>query len=110
MNVWPVIHREMRAEARNPHHHWLRLTSAAAVLAYFFVIARGYAGPPSYFGRRLFGALLQSSVLFTLLLTPQLTADCPSPQKGEGEPGLLFLAPVGAGGSVLGKGLGHLLR
>ena len=26
MNVFPVIERELRAEARNSYHHWLRLT------------------------------------------------------------------------------------
>ena len=35
MTVLPVIERELRAEARNSYHHWLRLTSATAVLIYF---------------------------------------------------------------------------
>ncbi len=34
MTVLPVIERELRAESRNSHHHWLRLTSAAAVMIY----------------------------------------------------------------------------
>jgi len=37
MTVLPVIERELRAEARNSYHHWLRLTSATAVLIYFYV-------------------------------------------------------------------------
>src|SRR5438876_10127626 len=110
VNVWPVIQRELRAEARNPHHHWLRLTSAAAVLAYFFIITRDYNGPPSYLGRRLFAGLFHSSILFTLVLTPQLTADCLSREKREGTLGLLFLTPLTAAEIVLGKSLVHLLR
>ena len=37
MNVLPVIERELRAEARNSYHHWLRL-GLAAIGAFCFAI------------------------------------------------------------------------
>ena len=57
MTVLPVIERELRAEARNSYHHWLRLTSTTAVLIYFYLIAQGYERPAPWLGRRLFQAL-----------------------------------------------------
>ena len=110
MTVLPVIERELRAEARNSYHHWLRLTSATAVLIYFYLIARDYAGPAPWLGRRLFEALAQSSVLMTLVVTPLLTADCLSREKREGTLGLLFLTPLTSLEIVVGKSLVHLLR
>jgi ABC-type transport system involved in multi-copper enzyme maturation permease subunit len=110
MTVLPVIERELRAEARNSYHHWLRLTSATAVLIYFYLIARDYEGPAPWLGRRLFQALAQSSVLMTLVVTPLLTADCLSREKREGTLGLLFLTPLTSLEIVVGKSLVHLLR
>jgi ABC-type transport system involved in cytochrome c biogenesis permease component len=110
MTVLPVIERELRAEARNSYHHWLRLTSATAVLIYFYLIARDYQGPAPWLGRRLFQALAQSSVLMTLVVTPLLTADCLSREKREGTLGLLFLTPLTSMEIVVGKSLVHLLR
>jgi len=110
MTVLPVIERELRAEARNSYHHWLRLTSASAVLVYFYLIARDYEGPAPWLGRRLFQALAQSSVLMTLVVTPLLTADCLSREKREGTMGLLFLTPLTSLEIVVGKSLVHLLR
>ena len=110
MTLLPVIERELRAEARSPYCHWLRLTSATAALLYFWIVARDYDGPASLLGRRLFGALLPASILLTLVLTPQLTADCLSREKREGTLGLLFLTSLTATEIVLGKSLVHLLR
>ena len=110
MTVLPVIERELRAEARNSYHHWLRLTSATAVLIYFYLLVRDYAGPAAWLGRRLFQALAESSVLITLVVTPLLTADCLSREKREGTLGLLFLTPLTSLEIVVGKSLVHLLR
>jgi ABC-type transport system involved in multi-copper enzyme maturation permease subunit len=110
MTVLPVIERELRAEARNSYHHWLRLTSATAVLAYFFLIAWDFGGPVPWLGQRLFQALAESSVLMTLVVTPLLTADCLSREKREGTLGLLFLTPLTPLEIVVGKSLVHLLR
>jgi len=110
MTLLPVIERELRAEARNSYHHWLRLTSATAVLIYFYLIARNYEGPAPWLGRRLFHALMQSSVVMTLAVTPLLTADCLSREKREGTLGLLFLTPLTSLEIVVGKSLVHLLR
>src|SRR5439155_17162981 len=110
MTLLPVIERELRAEARSPYCHWLRLTSATAALLYFWIVARDYDGPASLLGRRLFGALLPASILLTLVLTPQLTADCLSREKREGTLGLLFLTSLTETEIVLGKSLVHVLR
>ena len=90
MTLLPVIERELRAEARNSYHHWLRLTSTTAVLIYFYLIAQGYERPAPWLGRRLFQALAQSSVLMALVVTPLLTADCLSREKREGTLRLLY--------------------
>lgn len=110
MNIWPVIQRELRAEARNPYHHWLRLISAAGVLAYFYAVSRNYGGPGSLLGQTLFGALTESSLIITAVLTPQLTADCLSREKRDGTLGLLFLTPLTAREIVMAKSAVHLLR
>ena len=64
MTVQPVIDRELRAEARNSYPHWQRLTSATAVLVYFYLIARDYQGPTPWLGRRLFQAVAERRFLF----------------------------------------------
>jgi ABC-type transport system involved in multi-copper enzyme maturation permease subunit len=110
VNVLPVIQRELRAEARNPHHHWLRLIGAAVVLVYFYAVSRDYRGPGSLLGQTLFGALAVSSMIITAVLTPQLTADCLSREKREGTLGLLFLTPLKAREIVIAKSAVHLLR
>src|ERR1044071_7214708 len=110
MTVLPVIERDRRAEARNSYHHWLRLTSATAVLGYLFLIAWDFGGPVPWLGQRLFQALAESSVLMTLVVTPLLTADCLSREKREGTLGLLFLTPLTPLEIVVGKSLVHLLR
>jgi len=110
MTFLPVIDRELRAEARSPYHHWLRLTGAGAVLVYFVAVAQGFDGPSSFLGRQLFGALASASILLTLVLTPQLTADCLSREKREGTLGLLLLTPLTSSEIVVGKSVVHLLR
>jgi len=106
----PIVERELRAEARSLHHHWLRLASALAVLMLLFLVSVDHAGPASLLGRRLMGVITFASVGMTLVVAPLLTADCLSREKREGTLGLLFLTPLTARELVVAKSLVHLLR
>lgn len=110
MNVWPVIHRELRAEARHPFNHWLRVLSASALLGVFATMIRDQPANASERGAELFGNLNTALFAAIWLLVPLLTADCISRERRDGTLGLLFLTPLSARGVVVGKSLIHALR
>lgn len=126
MTVFPVIVRELRAQARQPSAYWLRIAAAAAAVAIFGVLLairdwneswavaqattkRG-VNPFSGFGAVLFGHLNATIFVCNCLLAPLLTADCISREKRDGTLGLLFLTPLKPGGIVIGKAFVHALR
>jgi ABC-type transport system involved in cytochrome c biogenesis permease component len=126
MTVFPVIVRELRAQARQPLTYWLRVLAAGAVLGMFgfllllmsrseemwAVTSTGTGGinPFSGFGTLLFGYLNSTLFVCNCLLAPLLTADCISREKREGTLGLLFLTKLNAAGIVIGKAFVHTLR
>ncbi|HVY70688.1 MAG TPA: hypothetical protein VHH73_12220 [Verrucomicrobiae bacterium] len=110
MNVWPVIVRELRAEARRPFNYWLRVGAAAlaiVVLGLTLVLDRRVAADV---GRSIFQHLNFSLFAAIWIFVPLLTADCVSQERREGTLGLLFLTPLTSLGIVLGKCLVHLVR
>ncbi len=138
--MWPVIIRELHAEARHPFTYWLRSLGAAALLlvgGYHalhrsisvvrspFVITGGgtvtYASGGTFFakgsspssmneGGTLFARLHLTLFFAIWILGPLITADCISRERREGTLGLLFLTPLTARGIVLAKALAHGLR
>jgi hypothetical protein len=122
LNCWPVIVRELRAEARRPTNYWLRVFGAAAFLvAFWLAVSRDAAATPARFagvtsnpigqlGQVTFGYLNVALFATIWLLGPLMTADCLSREKREATLGLLFLTPLTAGGVVIGKSLTHGVR
>lgn len=109
MNVWPVIARELRSQARQPFTYLVRLYAGAAlvVVAWFFSLQ---PESPTNNGASLF-VWLHRTLLFAIwLLIPLGAADCISQERREGTLGLLFLTPLTARGIVLAKAAAHSLR
>ena len=106
MNALPVIVRELRAEARNPATHSVRLAGAAillGLLAFLWLTTRN--GPN--LGDLLFGRLHLALNLAIWLLVPWLASDCISRERRENTLGLLFLTPLSPFDIVVAKGLVH---
>src|ERR1051326_984026 len=110
MSVWPVIERELRAEARHAFTYWLRALSASVSLIIFAVMMIEPGGNASALGAKLFGNLNTALFGAIWLLVPLFTADCLSREQREGTLGILFLTPLTARAVVIGKGLIHALR
>ncbi len=109
MNVWPVITRELRAQARQPFTYWLRVIGLLAVLgaAGAFSLESGLT-PGS--GGRLFAFLHGALLLSIWVLVPMSVADCLSQERREGTLGLLLLTPLRPWDIVLAKAAAHALR
>ncbi|MBU6401852.1 MAG: hypothetical protein KGS61_16160 [Verrucomicrobia bacterium] len=110
MNAGPVIVRELRAEARRPVNHWLRLLAAGAGIAVGVSLLASSRLPPMLLGGHLFATLHTALFLTFLVVVPLMTADCVSQERREGTLGLLFLTPLTALDIVAGKSLVHIVR
>lgn len=134
VTLLPVIGRELRAEARRPFTHSLRVLGAGALIlvatwVFFtdYVAAvnlarrmarhglafRGVApgqNPNGDLGMILFGDLHATLFITLWVLVPLLTADCINREKREGTLGLLFLTPLTSTGIVVGKSVAQGLR
>lgn len=107
-----MVQRELREGSRRPFNHWLRVGSALAGMALFYVnlAILGRNAPEAMVGAQLFSSL--HILLLTLIccIVPTMTADCISREKREGTLGLLFLTGLTPAGIVLGKSLVQALR
>lgn len=109
MNVWPVIVRELRQQARQKFTFTLRgvgaglMTIAAALFSFQFSF-----GP--YLGGWLFAGLHITLFYVIWVLVPLSASDCISRERREGTLGLLFLTPLRAREIVMAKALAHGLR
>ena len=92
MNVWPVITRELRAQARQSFTFTLRLYGVTALLAVtcFVVLQPEFTASD---GPRLFVWLHRTLLAAIWILIPLSAADCLSRERREGTLGLLFLTP-----------------
>jgi ABC-type transport system involved in cytochrome c biogenesis permease component len=125
VTLFPVIARELAAQARQPFTYWLRVIGAGGLALAFGLTAVSYTpgswawqnpgralgmGSVALFGAELFGNI--NATIFTVLwlLVPLLSADAISRERREGTLGLLFLTPLRAAEVVLGKSLVHVLR
>ncbi len=130
MSVWPVIGRELRAQARQPLTYWLRMIggiSLACALGFAFwklnttqswIAARPWFGPGGNalanpfqtFGAALFGELNLFMFGAIWLFVPLAAADAISRERREGTLALLYLTELRSLGIVLGKAFVHMLR
>jgi ABC-type transport system involved in multi-copper enzyme maturation permease subunit len=108
VNLWPIIIRELRSQARAPLTYWLRVIGIGSILGVMALV--DLEGAPSELGGRLFGRLNATLFVSIWILVPLLTADTISREKREGTLGLLFLTPLKPAGIVLGKSLIQTLR
>lgn len=109
MNVWPVIIRELRAQARQVFTYWLRALGGTVLLIGAMIIVREYQDE-SDLGGILFSRLHLLCYLAIWLLVPLGAADCISRERREGTLGLLFLTPLKPAHIVMAKGIAHCLR
>jgi ABC-type transport system involved in multi-copper enzyme maturation permease subunit len=130
MSILPVIIRELRAQARQPLTHWLRIVGgisvvgaiAAAlwsvrVISYHAtglstIFPSGGPGPNQFqsFGTTLFSKM--NLFIFTAiwLFVPLASADALSRERREGTLPLLYLTELRSMGIVVGKCFVHMLR
>jgi len=111
MNVWPVIQRELRAQARHRATYWSRVYGGL-LLVLVFAAVMGFAAETdsARLGSVLFGNLHTVMVAAIWFIVPLMTADCIARERREGTLGLLFLTPLTPAGVALGKSLLHALR
>lgn len=111
MNVWPVVQRELRAQARHRGTYWSRVYGGL-LLVLVFAAVMGFAGEmdSARLGSVLFGNLHTVMVAAIWFITPLMTADCIARERREGTLGLLFLTPLTPAGVAVGKSLLHALR
>jgi ABC-type transport system involved in multi-copper enzyme maturation permease subunit len=108
MNIFPIIIRELRAEARHPANYAIRTFGATILTAFlaFFLLDQDNTQS----GGNAFRALTLIIFCAIWMVVPLLTADCLSREKREGTLGLLFLTPLKPIEIVLGKGTIHAIR
>lgn len=109
MNLLPVIARELRAQARQPFTHLLRVLGVVALLAGGFLWP-GERGLSPRDGIELFAQLHRTLFLAIWVLVPLGAADCLSRERREGTLPLLLLTPLRPAEIVVAKGLAHGLR
>jgi ABC-type Na+ efflux pump permease subunit len=110
VNAGPVILRELRAEARRPVNHWLRVLAAGAGVAVSGIVTASSRLGPTLLGGSLFADLHTTLFITFLVVVPLMTADCVSQERREGTLGLLFLTPLTAPDIIVGKSLVHIVR
>lgn len=109
MNVFPVIVRELRSQARQRFTFSLRELGVFAMLAAggMFSLGNPFAARS---GGELFAYLHRTLFFAIWILVPLSAADCISRERREGTLGLLFLTPLKPTDIVIAKGLAHGLR
>ena len=130
MSVIPVIVRELRAQARQPLTHWLRVAGGisvvGAIVAALWAVgettyqANGlsmiapFAGPArnqfQTFGTTLFSKMNLFIFTSIWLFVPLASADALSRERREGTLPLLYLTELHSVGIVVGKSFVHFLR
>ena len=130
MSILPVIMRELRAQARQPLTHWLRIVGGisvvgAIVAALLAMRAEQYrasglntmfpfAGPVQNrfqsFGTTLFSKMNLFIFAAIWLFVPLASADALSRERREGTLPLLYLTELRSLGIVVGKCFVHMLR
>ncbi len=106
----PIVHREVRLQARQRLTPLLRVTGAALLMgACWWVTRRDPSGRLAN-GLGVFIGLNKLLLVALWILGPILTADCLSRERREGTLDLLFLTPLRDRDLILGKAAGHALR
>jgi ABC-type transport system involved in multi-copper enzyme maturation permease subunit len=110
MLLWPVIERELRAQARRPFTFWGRvLTGVIATFIFYTLTERRYR-LPSDMGHNVFMGLHLCFLAFLWVGVPLMICDVIAREKREGTLGLLFLTPLTPTAIVLGKIFAHAWR
>jgi ABC-type transport system involved in multi-copper enzyme maturation permease subunit len=109
--MWPVIQRELRAQARSPMNWRLRLIAVGLATGYLWLLHLStpltLAGTA---GSRIFYTLHAFALAGIFILCPLLTSDGISRERREGTLFLLFLTPLKSVDIVMGKLAAQALR
>jgi ABC-type transport system involved in multi-copper enzyme maturation permease subunit len=108
-NVWPVVVRELREQARARATLLLRLLAAGLAMAGLWLAGAGGLLAPGL-GLQAFLALNVGAALALALICPALTADAVSRERREGTLALLWLCPVRPRDLLAGKLAAEALR
>ncbi|HEY9173357.1 MAG TPA: ABC transporter permease subunit, partial [Verrucomicrobiae bacterium] len=105
MTFLPIVERELRAAARRPVTHWLRLGVALLGFAATLLVLSNSRrmGNSVQVGSAIFTAISISALGFCLMAGPFLTADTLTSEKREGTLGLLFLTDLRPFDIISGK-------
>jgi ABC-type Na+ efflux pump permease subunit len=106
--IWPVVHRELRAGARRPLNHWLRVLAVIVGVIGLHVAATN--APITTVGNRIFVELHRLLMFLILCVVPAITADCIARERREGTLGLLFMTPLRSWEIVIGKAAVQVLK
>ena len=107
--MWPLLQRELRAEAHRPLSRWLRVGTAAI----FFVIldlALNTIQQPERVARQLFPWLHTGLLLIPWIVAPLLTSELLATEKQEGTLAVLLLTPLSLQSVLRAKTLALTLR
>ena len=114
----PVLHRELRAAARNWSTYWLRVIAGLGISLLLLGVLIGEtfrwggAGglPSSFLGGILLAGFHSGLMVFFAFACPVATADTLARERREGTLGLLFLTTLTPLDVVIGKTVAHVLR
>jgi ABC-type transport system involved in multi-copper enzyme maturation permease subunit len=114
----PVLHRELRAAARNWSTYWLRVIAGLGISLLLLgvligeTVRWGGAGglPSGFLGGILLAGFHSGLMLFFAFACPVATADTLARERREGTLGLLFLTTLTPLDVVVGKTVAHVLR
>lgn len=114
----PVLHRELRAAARQWATYWLRTIAGLGIALLLAAVLIGetvrWGGtgslPSGVLGGILLAGFHSGLMLFFGFAAPVATADTLARERREGTLGLLFLTPLTPLDVVVGKTVAHVLR
>ncbi|MBC8002385.1 MAG: ABC transporter permease subunit, partial [Opitutaceae bacterium] len=110
MNIFPIITRELRVEARRGFNHRLRVLAGLLSMLGLIVMILESGAPPARVGIQMFGVMHVTMLAFALVMVPVIASDSLARERREGTLGLLFLTHLTAWEIVLAKAFVHAIR
>lgn len=116
--MWPILHRELREQARSPAQRRLRWATALLGIVLGFAVITWTRTLPTpgglvsatATGAEAFSQLGLGLTLLATLLATLATADTLARERREGTLPILFLTPLTASAVVVGKAVSGTLR
>lgn len=107
---WPLILRELKAEARRHFQPWLRLLGAASLAVLMAAMLSDDSRLSASLSIRLFVSSHTVLICALAWIGPALTCDAIGREQRDGTLGLLFMTNLTSRAIVIGKGMVHMTR